>query len=84
MPSPVRVPLHHASGMRQNRRTMTAQFPNQADHTRHTQEVYDRLAPVWSNVSDDGPFNGWLERPAFRSLIPAPFSGLTILDAGCG
>jgi SAM-dependent methyltransferase len=70
--------------MRHNRRTMSAQFPNQADHTRHTRDVYDRLAPVWSTVSDDGPFNGWLERPALRSLIPAPLSDLTILDAGCG
>ena len=63
---------------------MPAQFPNQADHTRHTREVYDRLAPVWSKVSDDGPFNGWLERPAIRSLMPGSLSGLTILDAGCG
>jgi SAM-dependent methyltransferase len=63
---------------------MSAQFPNQAAHTRHTREVYDRLAPVWSTASDDGPFNGWLERPALRSLTPLPLSGLTILDAGCG
>ncbi len=35
-------------------------------------------------ASDDGPFNGWLERPAFRSLIPGPLSELAILDAGCG
>ncbi len=63
---------------------MSAQFPSQADHTRHTREVYDRLAPVWSKVSDDGPFNEWLERPALRSLIPVPVSDLTILDAGCG
>ena len=70
--------------MRHNRRTMSTQFPNQADHTRHTREAYDRLAPVWSEVSDDGPFNEWLERPALRSLIPSPLSGFTILDAGCG
>jgi ubiquinone/menaquinone biosynthesis C-methylase UbiE len=63
---------------------MSSQFSNQAAHTRHVREVYDRLAPVWSMASDDGPFNGWLERPAVRSLIPAPLSGLTILDAGCG
>ena len=64
---------------------MSAQVPvNQADHTRLTREAYDRLAPVWSRVSDDGPFNGWLERPALRSLIPFPLSGLAILDAGCG
>ena len=42
------------------------------------------MAPVWSEVSDNGPFNGWLERPALRSLIPFPLSNLTILDAGCG
>ncbi len=64
---------------------MSAQFPStQADHTRHTREVYDRLAPVWVEASDDGPFNGWLERPALRTLIPFPLSGQTILDAGCG
>jgi SAM-dependent methyltransferase len=65
--------------------TMSAEFPrSQADHTRQTREVYDQLAPVWAEASDDGPFNGWLERPALRSLIPLPLSGLTILDAGCG
>jgi ubiquinone/menaquinone biosynthesis C-methylase UbiE len=64
---------------------MATQSPkSQTDHTRHTREVYDRLAPVWTEASDDGPFNGWLERPAVRSLIPLPVSGLTILDAGCG
>lgn len=64
---------------------MEGQGPsNQADHTRHTREVYDRLAPVWSKVSDDGPFNEWLERPAVRRLIPPELSGLTVLDAGCG
>jgi ubiquinone/menaquinone biosynthesis C-methylase UbiE len=57
---------------------------DQAAHTRQTREVYDRLAPVWSVASDDGPFNGWLERPAVRGLIPMPLSGRTILDAGCG
>ena len=39
---------------------------------------------MWSKISDDGPFNEWLERPALRSLIPAQLSDLTILDAGCG
>ena len=78
------TPSTPTSGMRHNRSTMPAQFQNQADHTRHTREVYDRLAPVWSKVSDDGPFNGWLERPALRRLIPSRLSELTILDAGCG
>jgi SAM-dependent methyltransferase len=64
---------------------MSAEFPvSRADHTRQTREAYDRLAPVWAESSDDGPFNGWLERPAVRSLIPIPLSDLTILDAGCG
>ncbi len=49
-----------------------------------TREAYDRLAPVWSATTDDGPFNGWLERPALRSLVPAPLHGATVLDAGCG
>jgi SAM-dependent methyltransferase len=64
---------------------MSGESPkDQASHTRHTREAYDRLAPVWSEASDDGPFNGWLERPALCSLIPSGLSGLTILDAGCG
>ncbi len=57
---------------------------NQAEHTRHTRDAYDRLAAVWARETDDGPFNGWLERPALRSLVPAPLSGRTVLDAGCG
>lgn len=55
-----------------------------AEHTRHTREVYDRLAPVWSPTTDAGPFNGLLERPALRSLIPRPLRGAAVLDAGCG
>jgi SAM-dependent methyltransferase len=57
---------------------------DQADHTRRTREAYDRLAPVWSSTTDQGPFNGWLERPALRSLVPPNLSGLTVLDAACG
>ena len=57
---------------------------NQDDHTRRTREAYDRLAPVWAATTDEGPYNGWLERPAFRRLVPSPVSGLTILDAACG
>jgi ubiquinone/menaquinone biosynthesis C-methylase UbiE len=49
-----------------------------------TREAYDRLAPVWSATTDDGPFNGWLERPALRTLVPMPLDGRTVLDAGCG
>jgi SAM-dependent methyltransferase len=55
-----------------------------AEHTRHTREAYDRLAPVWSAATDAGPFNGLLERPALRSLIPRPLRGASVLDAGCG
>ena len=57
---------------------------DRAAHARSTREAYDRLAPVWSVTTDDGPFNGHLERPALRSLIPPDLSGLTVLDAGCG
>ncbi len=39
---------------------------------------------MWSSTTDDGPFNGHLERPAFRSLVPPDLSGTTVLDAGCG
>ncbi|MFA4083860.1 class I SAM-dependent methyltransferase [Mycobacteroides salmoniphilum] len=55
-----------------------------AQHARHTREVYDRLAPVWSATTDDGPFNGLLERPALRSLVPRPLKGRAVLDVGCG
>jgi len=64
---------------------MTADGPtDRADHSRRTREAYDRLASVWSATTDDGPFNGYLERPAFRSLVPPNLSGATVLDAGCG
>src|ERR1700761_5960196 len=43
----------------------------QAEHNRQTQDAYDQLAAVWAATTDDGPFNGFLERPAFRSLVPA-------------
>ncbi len=57
---------------------------DQAEHTRRTREAYDRLAAVWSATADEGPFNGLLERPALRSLIPADLHGAAVLDAGCG
>jgi SAM-dependent methyltransferase len=64
---------------------MTAEPPpSQAEHTRLTRDAYDRLAPVWASTTDDGPFNGLLERPALRSLVPRPLAGKVVLDAGCG
>jgi SAM-dependent methyltransferase len=57
---------------------------DQAEHTRRTREAYDQLAPVWSAATDEGPYNGMLERPALRSLIPRPLTGAVVLDAGCG
>jgi SAM-dependent methyltransferase len=57
---------------------------DQADHTQRTQEAYDRLAAVWSATTDEGPWNGFLERPAFRSLVPRNLHGAAVLDAGCG
>jgi SAM-dependent methyltransferase len=56
----------------------------QAEHNRQTRDAYDRLASVWSATTDDGPFNGLLERPALRSLVPTGLAGATVLDAGCG
>ena len=58
--------------------------PTQAEHNRRTQDAYDRLAAVWAATTDDGPFNGLLERPALRSLVPASLAGAAVLDAGCG
>jgi SAM-dependent methyltransferase len=57
---------------------------DQAEHTRRTREAYDQLAPVWSSDTDEGPYNGLLERPALRSLIPGSLEGAVVLDAGCG
>jgi SAM-dependent methyltransferase len=56
----------------------------QAEHNRRTREAYDRLAAVWSATTDQGPWNGYLERPAFRSLVPGDLAGAVVLDAGCG
>ncbi|RKS69330.1 methyltransferase family protein [Motilibacter peucedani] len=53
-------------------------------HRESTREAYDRLARVWSGTTDDGPWNGGLERPALRSLVPQPLTGAVVLDAGCG
>jgi len=64
---------------------MTTDMPdNQAEHTRQTREAYDRLASVWSSTTDEGPFNGLLERPALRALVPGSVHGGAVLDAGCG
>ena len=57
---------------------------NESLHRQEVREAYDRLAGVWSQTTDDGPWNGWLERPALRSLVPRPLAGRTVLDAGCG
>jgi SAM-dependent methyltransferase len=57
---------------------------DQAEQTRRTREAYDRLAAVWTATTDDGPFNGLLERPAFRALIPGGVDGAVIVDAACG
>jgi SAM-dependent methyltransferase len=66
-------------------RVVTIRDPvNQAEHNRQTRDAYDRLAPVWSATTDGGPFNGYLERPALRALVPADLAGSTVLDAGCG
>ena len=56
---------------------------NQAEHTRQTREAYDRLASVWASTTDEGPFNGLLERPALRALVPGNLPGAAVLDAGC-
>jgi len=55
---------------------------DQAEHTRRTREAYDRLAAVWSATTEEGPFNGRLERPALRSLVPGRLAGAAVLDAG--
>src|SRR5664280_2198154 len=55
-----------------------------AGHRSQTRDAYDQLAPVWADTTDDGPFNGHLERPALRGLIPQPLTGQTVMDAGCG
>ena len=62
----------------------TNESADQADHTRQTREAYDQLAAVWSASTDEGPYNGFLERPALRSLVPRDLAGAVVLDAGCG
>jgi SAM-dependent methyltransferase len=57
---------------------------DQAGHTRRTREAYDQLSAVWAATTDDGPFNGLLERPAFRALLPGSVDGAVIVDAACG
>jgi SAM-dependent methyltransferase len=56
----------------------------QAEHTRRTREAYDQLAAVWTATTDDGPFNGLLERPAIQALIPDGLDGAVVVDAACG
>jgi SAM-dependent methyltransferase len=64
---------------------VTTETPySQADHTQRTREAYDQLADVWSSTTDEGPFNGLLERPALRALVPGSLNGAVVLDAGCG
>jgi SAM-dependent methyltransferase len=64
---------------------MTSGIPaGQAELSQRTREAYDRLAAVWSATTDDGPFDGLLERPAVRSMIPGTLNGAVVLDAGCG
>ena len=64
---------------------MTADAPDGPDaHRHHTREAYDALAPVWSDTTDDGPFNGGLERPALRGLVPRPLAGKLVVAAACG
>lgn len=60
--------------------------PGSGGHTARAAQLvdsYDRLAPVWAEATDDGPFNAHVERPAVRSLIPRPLQGSRVLDAGC-
>jgi SAM-dependent methyltransferase len=57
---------------------------SQAEHNRQTRDAYDQLASVWAASTDEGPFNGLLERPALRALVPADLTGAVVLDAGCG
>jgi SAM-dependent methyltransferase len=57
---------------------------NQAEHTQRTRDAYNQLAAVWSSTTDEGPFNGFLERPALRALVPGDLQGAAVLDAGCG
>jgi SAM-dependent methyltransferase len=64
---------------------VTASNPaDRAAHTRRTRDAYDQLAAVWSATTDVGPYNGLLERPALRAMIPGSLAGSTVLDAGCG
>jgi hypothetical protein len=57
----------------------TPTHDSQAEHNRQTQDAYDRLAAVWSATTDDGAFNGLLERqpsPEARERYPAELAGM--------
>jgi SAM-dependent methyltransferase len=56
----------------------------QKDLTESALGNYEKLAPVWSATTDDGPYNAHLERPMMRSLVPRPLKYQVILDLGCG
>ena len=47
---------------------------NQAEHTLQTRDAYDRLAAVWSSTTDEGPFNGFLERLLSGRWYPATWT----------
>ena len=95
IPTRRRAPLHwiHASADRRSWRAALAGSDNrdvlradydEALHRSETREAYERLAEVWSDTTDDGPYNGGLERPALRGLVPQPLAGTKVLDVGCG
>ena len=53
----------------------------QAEHNRQTRDAYDRLAAVWSATTDNGPFNGLLER---QRLWRRPLSAVADAFADAG
>jgi SAM-dependent methyltransferase len=61
-----------------------AEVPVQRGVTEAAFSNYEKLAPVWSAATDDGPHNAYLERPMMRSMVPRPLNTRTVLDLGCG
>jgi ubiquinone/menaquinone biosynthesis C-methylase UbiE len=59
-------------------------FPFPSHDKPIARDAYDTLAESFDAKAPTKPHNAYYERPATLSLLPSSFTGLRILDAGCG